>query len=69
MKIHYVGYPSKFDEWIKVDSDRIKSTPQKRRTSTSSSSTRLVRKSKERTSSRSDLNNRNNTIHGRTQST
>jgi len=27
MKVHYVGYPSKYDEWIKPDSDRIKSNP------------------------------------------
>jgi len=52
MKVHYVGYPSKYDEWIKPDSDRIKSNPssstKKRRGSTSSQRLGSSRKSARR---------------------
>jgi len=52
MKVHYVGYPSKYDEWIKPDSDRIKSNPssstKKRRGSTSSQRVGSSRKSARR---------------------
>jgi len=57
MKVHYVGYPSKYDEWIKPDSDRIKSNP--------SSSTKKRNSSYPNYAQQDDLENHGVVMHQR----